>query len=187
MCKATENHINRTEKTFQEQLNISKGDLEALVDDATELFKELPDLNDMVCDGRGDLCDSQCGGGGCGSCGASIACENGAKQLAETAWSIANDTEATLHEKESLSNDFIRNVSQININITKGICQDTYNKALQAFNNSNQTLSVVGILEKRILEFQNQNNSTPVDVKARAEEVFSIIIVFCIVLLLFNF
>lgn len=152
---------------------MSRNDLQALRENVSALYKELPDLNDMVCDGRGDLCDSQCGGGGCGFCGGSIACEDGAKQLAETAWSIADDTEAALHEKESLANDFIRNVSQINTNVTKNICQQTYDKALQAFSNSNQTLSSVEALDKRIIEFRNQNNSTPAEVKARAEEVCS--------------
>lgn len=173
LCKATETHINRTEKAFQDQLNVSRNDLEVLQDNITSLFSELPDLNNLVCDGRGDLCDSQCGGGGCGSCGGSIACEDGAKQLAETAWIIANDTEAALHEKEALANDFIRNVSQINTNATKNICQQTYDKAQQAFNNSNQTLASVRALETRIIEFRNQNNSTPKDVKARAEEILT--------------
>lgn len=95
--------------------------------------------------------------------------------MAETAWSIANDTEAALHEKEALANDFIRNVSQINTNVTKGTCQDTYDKALQAFNNSNQTLGSIEALNKRIVEYYNQNNSTPADVKGRAEEVRNLI------------
>lgn len=67
----------------------------------------------MVCDGTGNPCDSICGGAGCQSCGNSISCANGAKQQAETAIINANDTEIALRNKESLANDFIRNVSNL--------------------------------------------------------------------------
>lgn len=79
------------------------------------LKKTLPDLNELICDGRGDPCDSICGGAGCATCGVSISCENGTKQQAETALAIANRTEMALREKEAMANDFIRNVCNFHI------------------------------------------------------------------------
>lgn len=88
----------------------NKVDLDEIEKNITSLYKGLPKLNDLVCDGEGDLCDSLCGGAGCGSCGASVACGDGARQLAETALNITKDTELILHEKETKANDYIRNV-----------------------------------------------------------------------------
>lgn len=110
-CRATENYLNVTEKSFKDQLNTNEQVLQSIQANISQLFQSLPDLNNLVCDGRGDPCDAQCGGAGCGSCGGSIiACENGAKRLAESALSIANETETILREKEAKANDFIRNV-----------------------------------------------------------------------------
>lgn len=81
------------------------------MNDKLELLKKsLPDLNELICDGRGDPCDSICGGAGCDTCGDSVSCANGAKQQAKTALTIANSTEVALREKEAMANDFIRNV-----------------------------------------------------------------------------
>lgn len=178
-CKATENFISVTEKGFKDQLDINKQDLQDIQANISVLFSSLPQLNDLVCDGEGNLCDAQCGGAGCDSCGGgSIACENGAKHLAETALSIATDIEKELFKQETKANDFIRNVSQINTNITKNVCQDTYDKAQQAFIKSNKTLSGVNALQYNINEFFKENNSKPEDVRELAEKVCAIYLFF---------
>lgn len=109
--KATENTINETANNFKQQLQNNDKKLNDLNQKLDTLKQSLPDLNELICDGRGDPCDSICGGAGCGTCGVSISCENGAKQQAETALSLANSTEAALRNKEALANDFIRNVN----------------------------------------------------------------------------
>lgn len=109
-CKATENLVNVTEKEFkgmQEQNEKALGEIRA---NLTTLNDEIPELNDLVCDRSGEPCDAICGGAGCGHCGNSLSCEDGAKQQAESALSIANDTQNLLREKEATANDFIRNV-----------------------------------------------------------------------------
>lgn len=85
--------------------------LETIANNTQELSRILPDLNELVCDGRGDPCDSICGGAGCSSCGNSISCEDGAKQQAEAALSLANSSDNALRTKEGIINNFIRNVS----------------------------------------------------------------------------
>lgn len=171
-CKATETFINATEKGFKDQLDLNKRDLQDIQVNISSLFSSLPQLNDLVCDGEGNLCDVQCGGAGCDSCGGgSIACENGAKHLAETALSIATDIEKELLKQETKANEFIRNVLQINTNLTKNMCQDTFNKAQDAFNKSNKSLTGVTSLQNTIQEFFKENNSKPEDVRALAEEV----------------
>lgn len=86
--------------------------LQEIKNNLTKLNSVIPDLNHLVCDGQGDPCDPICGGAGCDSCGAAISCENGAKQQAESALSLANKTEFVLREKEAKANDFIRNVCE---------------------------------------------------------------------------
>lgn len=113
--KATENAINETLNNFKEQRQNNEKKLDELNEKLDSLKKDLPDLNGLICDGRGDPCDSICGGAGCGTCGDSISCENGAKQQAKTALTLANRTEAALREKEAMANDFIRNVINLRL------------------------------------------------------------------------
>lgn len=108
--KATENYINDTANNFRNQQINNEKKLEDLNKKLDSLKQALPELNDLVCDKRGDPCDAICGGAGCSSCGSSISCENGAKQQAESALNIANSTETALRNKEAKANDFIRNV-----------------------------------------------------------------------------
>ena len=51
-----------------------------------------------MCDGRGDPCDSSCGGAGCGTCGG-VGCLDGAVTKASKALEFARDTEDILKQK----------------------------------------------------------------------------------------
>lgn len=97
---------------YKKQSEDNENELLNISEKLKELNSQIPDLNNLVCDGRGDPCDDVCGGADCeNGCGNSITCTNGAKQQAATAIRNANDTEIALRNKESLANDFIRNVS----------------------------------------------------------------------------
>lgn len=136
-----------------------------------ELNSQIPELNNLVCDGHGDPCDTICGGAGCNSCGNSISCANGAKQQAETAILNANDTELALRNKESFANDLIRNVSQINTNETKNLAQETFDKIFDELKKANNSLKGMNDLRKEMNEFLNMNQTKPEDIKKLAQEV----------------
>lgn len=170
-CKATENLVNVTEKEFKEMQDQNEKALEEIRANLTNLNDEIPELNDLVCDRSGEPCDAICGGAGCGHCGNSLSCENGAKQQAESALSIANDTENVLREKESTANDFVRNVTQLNTTLAKNLAEKAHQKTSEALAASNNSLSAVKNIKEQIREYLNQNNSTPEDIRAVAQEV----------------
>ncbi|RZB39836.1 Laminin EGF, Prominin, and/or AAA 13 domain containing protein [Asbolus verrucosus] len=171
--KATESNINETAENFKQQLQNNEKKLEDLRTKLSSLKQVMPELNELICDGRGDPCDSICGGAGCGTCGASIPCEDGAKQQAETALSLANSTEAALRNKEAIANDFVRNVSQINTNETRNIAQNTFDKARAILIEYNNTVNSANNLENEIRDFLAQNNTKPEDIKKLADQVLA--------------
>ena len=65
-----------------------------------------------VCDGRGDPCDSRCGGGGCGKCGG-VSCDQGAATKSENAIDLAERADALLMEKQQIVSQMLRSVSFI--------------------------------------------------------------------------
>ncbi|KAF5272841.1 hypothetical protein FQR65_LT00437 [Abscondita terminalis] len=170
-CKASENLVNVTQKEFQDMQDNNEKALKDIENNIKELNEVMPELNSLVCDGRGSPCDPICGGGGCGSCGMAISCENGAKQQAENALGLANITEFVLKEKEAKANDFIRNISQLNTTLAKVLSQDAYDKAHSALLSTNSSLQSMNNMKIRINEFLNQNHSTPEDIKKVAYQV----------------
>ncbi|ERL94756.1 hypothetical protein D910_12030, partial [Dendroctonus ponderosae] len=172
-CKATETFINQTKDTYLRQSEDNENQLQNIREKLHNLNAQIPELNDLVCDGAGDPCDSICGGAGCKSCGNSISCENGAKQLAETAITLAKKTETALKEKETAANDLIRNVSQINTNETRRLAQESFDAINRTLGDSNNSLSKAALVIKEMSEFMGQNNTNPEEIKMLAEEVLS--------------
>ncbi|KAF5294829.1 hypothetical protein FQA39_LY00313 [Lamprigera yunnana] len=170
-CKASENLANVTQKELKDMQDNNEKALQEIKGNITALYEVMPELNALVCGGRGDPCDSICGGAGCGSCGTAISCESGAKQQAENALSLANTTEVLLKGKEAEANDFIRNISQLNTTMAKSLAQDAYDKAREAFLSTNTSLDLMNKMKIRIEEFLNQNHSTPEDIKNVAYKV----------------
>lgn len=170
-CRATETFINQTRDVYKKQSEDNENELDSIRQKLNELNSEIPTLNDLVCDGAGDPCDSICGGAGCKSCGNSISCEDGAKQLAETAINLAKKTETALKEKESTANDLIRNVSQINTNETRTLAQITHNFINNELKKSDISLNKANQMMKEMREYMGQNNTKPEDIKKLAEEV----------------
>lgn len=171
VCKPTKNFPPANDAEFHSQLDLKGQELKDLDDNVKLLFSELPGINNLVCDGKGNFCHPECGGGGCGNCGESTACKDGAVQLTEGGYNIANTTRQELTEIESEVNDFVANASQTSFNLNKRACQKTYDKAEAAFLKSNRTVDDVKVLARHIQEFLNQNSSQPEDVKALALEV----------------
>lgn len=170
-CKATETAINDTENTYKKQLEDNNKELDSLREKIDELNSRMPNLNNIICDGFGDPCDPICGGAGCSSCGNSISCDKGAKQKAETARTLINNTVVALKQKEAKANDFIRDLLQINTEETKNLAKDTYDKVFNLLTRNNETLNNATDLLSEIREFLSQNNTKPEDLKKLGEEV----------------
>ena len=64
----------------------------------------------QVCDGRGDPCDSLCGGAGCGKCGG-LSCEDGAVTKASNALDFAKRADEELTNKEEEARKLLSDVS----------------------------------------------------------------------------
>lgn len=169
-CKATESLINKTNQEFLDTQEEDNGALAEIQDSLQELKNQLPDLNKAICDGQGDSCEDICGGAGCGSCGDSVACAEGAKQKIETAISLSNETERILREKEAMANEFIRNVPLMNITQAKALAEEAHNRALKAHKDANSSMISLDTVTKKIQEFLNQN-TTSEEMKVIAEEI----------------
>jgi len=63
----------------------------------------------QVCDGRGEPCDSLCGGAGCGKCGG-LSCEDGSVTKANNAMDLAKRAEKTLAERKTESQALLSEV-----------------------------------------------------------------------------
>lgn len=170
-CRATETFINQTKDTYLRQSQENENQLANIRQRLQDLNSKIPTLNKLVCDGAGNPCDVICGGAGCKSCGNSISCENGAKQLAEVAVNYAKKTEAVLKEKETAANDLIRNVSQINTTETRRQAQETYDEIKNMLLKSNSSLNKAAEVTKDMRDFMGQNNTNPEEIKKLAEEV----------------
>ncbi|XP_076262261.1 laminin subunit beta-1 isoform X1 [Rhynchophorus ferrugineus] len=170
-CRATEDFIQKTEEAYIKQSAENQNELASINNKLDELNKEFPGLNNLVCDGHGDPCDGICGGAGCGNCGNSISCENGAKQLAETAIDLAKKTEIALKQKETAANNLIRNVSQINTNETRTQAQKTYDAISNQLQKTNISLERANQVIKEMQHYMKLNNTKPEDIKKLAEDV----------------
>lgn len=117
-CKRTETLFERNKEEFDRLLKDNDDSIDKYRALLNELSAEIPDLNNDVCDGRGDPCDSLCGGAGCGTCGG-LACEKGALTIAEKALSIVKETEKKIKEKKEIADNLIRSLAQAKANASE--------------------------------------------------------------------
>ena len=102
-----------------------------------------------VCDGRGDPCDSLCGGAGCGKCG-SLSCNEGLVEVSAIGLEISNDAEAILKLKEASTDDLLRGISAVKrqSDIAANLAQIAYNASLLSKNETDvYSLAVEELLE----------------------------------------
>lgn len=108
-CRRTEQFVNRSMDEYNALRDQNEQQLDQYFNDVKNLTANIPDLNEKICDRRGDPCDNLCGGAGCGQCGG-LSCENGAVTRAEKALTYVRDVEEVIKEKEELAEDLIRSV-----------------------------------------------------------------------------
>lgn len=108
-CRSTESLLNRSSVEFDALQEQNENVLDQYLLDLQNLTAKIPDLNEQVCDRRGDPCDNLCGGAGCGQCGG-LSCEKGALTRAGKALDYVKDAEKSIKEKEDVADDLIRSV-----------------------------------------------------------------------------
>ncbi|PSN55873.1 Laminin subunit beta-1, partial [Blattella germanica] len=137
LCKRAQAHVNRTSIQYLRSQEENEEALDSLTNQLKELNAEIPDLNELVCDKRGDPCNSLCGGAGCGVCGG-LSCEHGAVTKAERALGVAKDAEKAIRGKETDAEELLRGISQAQQEtvLARNLAREAYNAALLASNHS---------------------------------------------------
>lgn len=109
-CRRTEALANRSMDERKDIQNQNENNLDKYYLELMELNAKIPDLNEQMCDKRGNPCDNLCGGAGCEHCGG-LSCEKGALTKAEKALNYVKDTEKDIKAKEEIAENLIRAVS----------------------------------------------------------------------------
>lgn len=165
------------------QQNVTSKDIETLIEDngdriqkyrtkLEEMNAEMPDMNDKMCDKRGDPCNDLCGGAGCDSCGG-LSCEKGAYTRAEKALNYAKDTEKILKEKEEQAEELIRSLSQAKTNATEAWkrANNIFREAEEYYNLTSAGIETAKDAVFQLNEIVKNKTATPEEIQAIAEEV----------------
>lgn len=172
--RRTEALLSRVAPQLGESQQRNAADLADLSGRLAVVERSLPDLNDAVCDGRGDPCDSLCGGGGCGKCGA-LSCEEGSVTKAESALSLAKEAEGILRNRQSESEEMMRGVRQAEIeaDAARLLAREALIAAETAQNRSEAAKAEVEELINQIDEYLEDSGASPADIRTLATSVLS--------------
>lgn len=137
-----------------------------------ELVDMMPDMNEKMCDKRGDPCDNLCGGAGCDSCGG-LSCEKGAYTRAEKALGYAKDTEKLLKEKEEQAEELIRSLSQAKTNATEAWrrANKIFGFAEGYFNDTSEFIKLARNAIVQLTDVINNNTASPEEIQRLTDEV----------------
>ncbi|XP_069950644.1 laminin subunit beta-1 isoform X10 [Cherax quadricarinatus] len=135
----------------------------------------MPDLNEQVCDRRGDPCDTYCGGAGCGKCGG-LSCNDGLVNTAELALKFADDAEETLKKKEASADELLRGVSSAKrqSDIAFDLAKMAFDLTFQARNMTDSHRAAITKLLEEIEEYFNIPGAKPKEIRVLAEEVLAL-------------
>jgi len=156
---------------FESLQKTNEDALDRYHDEIVKLSAQIPNLNEQICDKRGDPCDNLCGGAGCKHCGG-LSCENGAVTKAEKALAYAEDTEKEIKKKEEVAEDLIRSLSQAKTNAS-----EAYKKSEKAFieadnylNETKELISQGNDLIANLTNVLNNNTASPDEIRNIAEQ-----------------
>lgn len=135
----------------------------------------MPDLNEHVCDHRGDPCDTLCGGAGCGKCGG-LSCNEGLVNLVDLAIRFAEDAETELKKKEASADELLRDVARANRQSDQALdlAKMAFELTLQGLNTSDSYKTQISTLLEDIVEYFDTPGSSPNDIKVLAEQVLAL-------------
>lgn len=153
---------------YDEQYELNEEGLEQIHLDVESLEDQIVDLNEVVCDKRGDPCDSFCGGAGCGHCGSALSCDAGAVPRANNAMDYARKAEKTLQEKHAAVDELLRQVSDAErtCDAAHREAEGAHSEAERAKEQSEGVRADLQELIDRISEFMAERGARPADIRA---------------------
>lgn len=175
-CNRTKTLVNQKESEFEQLQKKNEEDLDAYTSELQTLISKIPDLNEQLCDKRGDPCDSLCGGAGCDHCGG-LSCEKGAITKADKALAYVKDVEKSIKTKDGVAEDLIRSLNQAKQNASDALekSERAYLEA-QSFLNETERLGYEGesLFTNLTSAFENEEAS-PEEIGNIAQKVFSLV------------
>uniref|UniRef100_A0A0P4W557 Laminin subunit beta-1 n=1 Tax=Scylla olivacea TaxID=85551 RepID=A0A0P4W557_SCYOL len=160
--------FNRTQAENEAKL----ADLSGLLDGVED---GIPDLNEHVCDHRGDPCDALCGGAGCDKCGG-LSCNEGLVNIVDLALTFAEDAETELKKKEASADEHLRGVSgaKRQSDVAFDLAKMAFDLTLQGLNVSSTYKTEINKLLEEIEEYFSTPGSSPNEIKQLAEQVLAL-------------
>lgn len=166
--------VMRTRKAeFDRQINHNDQRIRDVNITIYDISRNIVDLNDIVCGGRGDPCNPLCGGAGCGKCGGENSCGAGSVTKSLDALEFSKRAELVLQDKQSQATDALYQIESAKdlCNMAQSDAQMAHNRAEYAKNESESNLTELQQLIRAITEFLEQGGAKPVEIRAFAEEV----------------
>ncbi|XP_042867621.1 laminin subunit beta-1-like isoform X3 [Penaeus japonicus] len=175
--RRTENLLLHVGDRFNRTQIENEQNIVEMTDLLDEMYRGIPDLNEQVCDRRGDPCDTYCGGAGCGKCGG-LSCNNGLVNTAELALKFADDAEEMLKKKEASVDELLRGISgaKRQSDIASELAQMAYDLAFSSRNLTDSYKARITKLLEEIEEYFNTPGAKPQEIRDLAEEVLAIVI-----------
>uniref|UniRef100_A0A8D8FJB6 Laminin subunit beta-1 n=1 Tax=Culex pipiens TaxID=7175 RepID=A0A8D8FJB6_CULPI len=172
-CKRTEVLLKKNQDNIDNQNENIEAAFLKYRDELDTLNGNIPDLNERICDRRGDPCDEICGGAGCdGKCGG-ITCDKGALTRSEKALSYAKKTEQTIKEKEELADDILRSMSQAKTNASEAFkkAKRAHDKAQAHYNFTQDLIESANHVVTNLTDIIDNNTATPEKIRELAEQI----------------
>lgn len=165
-CKRTENLVTKNFPQFTQGQEENEKTLQRLNEKITGLEKNLPDLNELICDKRGNPCDNLCGGAGCGKCGG-ITCDAGALSKSNSAKQFAESSKTLINEKESKAEEVFRGITTARqeSNAANVLAKDAYDEAVRVRNKTAAYVNSTTNITKKLDEFLNAPGATLADIR----------------------
>lgn len=177
-------HRHRTERLLDraaDQYNVTFQENEAalnrITDKIGELEDRIPDINEMVCSGRGTVskCDLLCGGAGCDKCGG-LSCDQGAVTRADNALDLAKASEKLLKEKEGAAKVLLGDVEDAKKDADEALeeARLAFERAQAAKNRSEDATEAIEDLLDKIEKFLSAGGAKPSEIRTLAEECLAL-------------
>lgn len=174
-CRRTEALVAQKHGEFEQLQQKNEEYLDAYQAELATLERQVPDLNEQMCDKRGDPCDALCGGAGCDHCGG-LSCEKGALTKAERALSYVHDVERTIKQNDGVAEDLIRSLSHVKQNASEAVRNATaaYLEAQSFLNETRRCTDEARDLVKNLSEAYNSDVASAAKIKQLAEDTLAL-------------
>uniref|UniRef100_A0A6A7G3W6 Laminin subunit beta-1-like isoform X5 n=4 Tax=Hirondellea gigas TaxID=1518452 RepID=A0A6A7G3W6_9CRUS len=136
-----------------------------------DMRRSMPELNEQVCDGRGDPCDSLCGGAGCNSCG-ELSCNNGLVQKSGLTLKFSNEAETIFKMKEANTDELLRGISAVKrqADTANELAKIAFDASHMSRTETDAYKMAIDELLQNITDYFDDPRATPDGIRLLAEE-----------------